>query len=174
MNFSYFLLEYFINIIYYISIAIKNVGENIFSKNICFSELITNINSTLTLNTSSLNIFSLDGLIKVTLSFSLLGLTLSYSFRYIMIKVLALLAPFAILSLSLKSTSNFFKIWAKNLFSLLLIQIIASLVLVILFSMDFSGENLLHKFIYIVDIYELIKINSLVIEFIGVIYQNFY
>ena len=172
MNFSYFLLEYFINIIYYISIAIKNVGENIFNKNICFSELINNINSTLSLNTSSLNIFSLDGLIKGTLSFSLLGLTLSYSFRYIMIKVFALLSPFAILSLSLKNTSVFFKIWAKNLFSLLLIQIIASLVLVILFSIDFSGNNLLHKFIYIGGIYALIKINSFVREFIGGISTN--
>ena len=171
MNFSYFLLEQFINIIFYISEAIKNIGENIFNKNINFSELITNINNTLSINKSSINIFSLDGIIKGTISFSLLSLVISYSFRYIIIKVFALLSPFAILSLSLKNTSWFFKAWAKNLFSLLLIQIIISLILVILFSINYS-DNLLSKFIYVGGIYALIKTNSIVRDFIGGISTN--
>ena len=32
MNFSYFLLEQIINIFYYISVGIRNIGENIFEK----------------------------------------------------------------------------------------------------------------------------------------------
>lgn len=172
MNFSYFILEQFINIIFYISIAIKNIGENIINKNICFSELITSVNFSLSMNTSSINIFSLDGLLKGTITFSLLNLVLSYAFRYIMVKILALLSPFAILSLSLKNTSWFFKTWAKNLFSLLLIQIIVSLVLVILFSTDYSNNNLLSKFIYVGGIYALIKTNSFVRDFIGGISTN--
>lgn len=172
MNFSYFLLEQFINIIYYISIAIKNIGENILNKNICFSELINNVNFTLSMNTSSINIFSLDGLLKGTITFSLLHLVLSYSFRYIMIKVFALLSPFAILSLSLKNTSWFFKAWLKNLFSLFLIQIIVSIILVLLFSTDYSANNLLSKFIYVGGIYALIKVNSFVRDFIGGISTN--
>ena len=172
MNFSYFLLEQFINIIYLISTAIKSVGENIINRNISFSDLINSINLLLSFNTSSINIFSLDGMIKGTISFSLLNLLLSYSLRYIMIKVFALLTPFAILSLSLKNTSWFFKAWAKNLFSLLLIQIIVSLVLVILFSTDYSNGNLLSKFIYVGGIYALIKANSFVREFIGGVSTN--
>ncbi len=172
MNFSYFLLEQFINIVYYISLGIKNIGENIINKNISFSELITTINMTLSFNTSSINIFSLDGLLKGTLTLSLLHLVLSYSFRYIMVKVFALLSPFAILSLALKNTSWFFKSWIKNLFSLLFIQIIISLVLIILFSTDYSSGNLLSKFIYVGGIYALIKTNSLVREFIGGISTN--
>ena len=167
MNCSYFILEQFINIIYYISIAIRNVGENIINRNICFSELINSINTALSYNTSAINIFSLDGILKGTISFSLLNLLLSYAFRYIMVKVFALLSPFAFLSLSLKNTSWFFKAWAKNLFSLLLIQIIVSLVLVILFSTDYSNGNLLSKFIYVGGIYALIKTNSFVRDFIG-------
>ena len=172
MNCSYFVLEQFININYFISIAIKNVGESIIHKNICFSGLINSINTTLSFNSSSINIFSLDGIIKGTISFSLLNLLLSYAFRYIMIKVFALLTPFAILSLSLKNTSWFFKAWAKNLFSLLLIQIIISLILVILFSTNYSNGNLLSKFIYVGGIYALIKTNSFVRDFIGGISTN--
>ena len=172
MNFAYFFLEQIINIIYYISIAIRDVGQNMLQKNIGFSDLINNLNSTLSFNTTSINIFSLDGLIKGALTFSMLYLVLSYAYRFIVIKVFALLTPFAILSLSLKNTSWFFKTWAKNLFSLLFLQIIVSLVLVILFSMDFSNGNLLSKFIYIGGIYVLIKANSFVKEFIGGISTN--
>ena len=89
-----------------------------------------------------------------------------------MIKIFALLTPFAILSLSLKNTSWFFKVWAKNLFSLLFIQIIVALVLVILFSTDYSAGGILAKFIYIGGIYALIKANSFVREFIGGISTN--
>ena len=172
MNFAYFFLEQIINIIYYISIAIKDVGQNIIQKGIGFSDLINNINNTLSISNASINIFSLDGLIKGALTISMLYLVLSYAYRFIVIKTFALLTPFAILSLSLKNTSWFFKAWAKNLFSLLFLQIIVSLVLVILFSMDFSNGNLLTKFIYIGGIYLLIKANSFVKEFIGGISTN--
>lgn len=172
MNFSYFFLEQIINIFYYISIAIKDVGENIINKNINFSELIMSINSTLSVNASAVNVFSLDGLIKGSITFSLLYLVLSYAFRFVMIKIFALLTPFAILSLALKNTSWFFKTWAKNLFSLLFLQIIISLILILLFSIDYSSDNLLTKFIYIGGIYALIKANSFVREFIGGISTN--
>lgn len=172
MNFSYFILEQIINIFYYISIAIRNIGENIFYKEICFNQIINTINSALSFSNNSLNIFSLNGLLKGTVTFSMLHLVLTYSLRYVMIKIFAFLTPFAILSLSLKSTSWFFKIWAKNLFSLLFIQIIVALVLVILFSTDYSAGNLLSKFIYVGGIYALIKANSFVREFIGGISTN--
>jgi type IV secretory pathway VirB6-like protein len=84
-----------------------------------------------------------------------------------MIKVFILISPFAILSLSQKSTSWFFKSWIRNFFSMLFIQIIVALVLLILFSMDYSSTNLLTKFLYIGGIYALIRANSFVKEFIG-------
>lgn len=167
MNFSFFIIQMFLDLNFNISLAIRNLGENLFGKNICFSELISTINTSMSINTNSLNIFSIDGLIKSTLSLSLLSLVLSYSIRYITIKVFVLLSPFALLSLTLNSTSWFFKSWLRNLFSLLFIQIIVSLVLLILFSLDFSSANLLNKFIYVGGIYSLIKANSFVREFIG-------
>lgn len=178
MNFSYFLLTYFLDIFSNITLAIRNLGENLFNKEICFSELILTINSNISVNTTSVDVFSLDGLIKSILSFSLLNLVFSYSFRYILIKVFVLIAPFAILSNCLNSTSWFFKSWIKNLFSLLFIQIIVSIILLILFSMDFSSSNLMSKFIYIGGLYTLIKANSFVKDLIGgistTISQNVY
>lgn len=167
MNFSYFIISQFLDIFSYITLAIRDLGENLFNKNICFSELILTINSHMTINNSSVDIFSLDGLIKSILSISLLNLVFTYSFRYILIKVFILIAPFAILSNSMNSTSWFFKSWIRNLFSLLFIQIIVSIVLLILFSFNYSDENLFYKFTYIGGIYALIKANSFVREFLG-------
>ena len=162
MNFSYF-LDIFSNI----TLAIRNLGETLFNKEICFSELILTINSNISVNTTSVDVFSLDGLIKSILSFSLLNLVFSYSFRYILIKVFVLITPFAILSNSLISTSWFFKSWFRNLFSLLFIQIIVSIILLILFSMNFSSGNLAIKFIYVGGLFALIKANSFVRDLVG-------
>lgn len=167
MNFSFFLIELVVDINSNVSLAIRNLGENLFHKDICFSELINTINTNMAIDTNSLNIFSLDGLIKSTLSVSLLNLVFSYSLRYILVKVFILLSPFAFLSLTLDKTNWFFKTWFRNLFSLLFIQIIVSIVLLILFSMDYSSSNLFTKFIYVGGIYALIKTNSLVRDFIG-------
>lgn len=167
MNFSFTLLSLFLDLNSNISLSIRNLGENLFGKNICFSELISTINTSISIDTSSINIFSIDGLIKGTLTLSLLNLVFSYSLRYVMIKVFILISPFAILSLTLNSTSWFFKSWIKNLFSLLFIQIIVSLVLLILFSMDYSSTNLFSKFVYVGGIYALIRSSSFVKEFIG-------
>ena len=172
MNASYFLIEQFINLISNISLAIRDLGEDLFQKNICFSELITTINNTAAINTTTINIFSIDGLIKGTLTVSLLGLVFSYSLRYIMIKVFILIAPFAFLSLSQNATAWFFKTWIKNFFFFFFIQIIVSIVLLILFSMNYSSDNLLSKFLYIGGMYALIRANSFVREFIGGISTN--
>ena len=151
INFSYFFVGEALNFLSNISLAIRGIGEDLFHKNICFSELILEINNDISITSSSLDIFSLDGIIKIFI----------------------LLTPFAILSLILEHTSWFFKAWVRNLFSLLFIQIIVSIVLLILFSMDYSSNNLMTKFIYIGAIYALIKSNSFVRDFIGGVSTTF-
>ena len=173
INFSYFFIEELLDIFSNITLAIRSIGENLFNKNICFSELILEINNTVSVNTYSLDVFSLDGLIKSSITMSLLNLVFTYSFRYVMIKIFILLTPFAILSLILDSTSWFFKSWLRNLFSLLFIQIIVALVLLILFSIEYSYNNLMTKFIYIGAIYALIKSNSFVRDFVGGVSTTF-
>ncbi len=173
INFSYFFIEELLNFVSNISLAIRGIGENLFHKNICFSELILELNNNMSISSSNLDIFSLDGLLKASLSISLLNLVFTYSFRYIMIKIFILLTPFAILSLILENTSWFFKAWLRNLFSLLFIQIIVAIVLLLLFAMDYSSNNLMTKFIYIGAIYALIQSNSFVRDFIGGVSTTF-
>ena len=172
MNSSYFLIEQFIGIMSNVSHAIRNLGEDLFGKNICFAELISTINNTASFNTTTIDVFSIEGLIKGALTLSLLGLVFSYALRFIMVKIFILLGPFAFLSLSQNSTSWFFKSWVRNLFSLLFIQIIVAIVLLIMFSMDFSTNNILNKFLYVGGIYALIRVNSFVREFIGGVSTN--
>ena len=167
INFSYFFIKEILSFTSNITLAIRGIGEDLFNKNICFSELILEINKSIGISFSSLDVFSLDGIIKISLSSSLLSLVFTYAFRYIMVKIFILLTPVAFLSLILQNTSWFFKSWIRNLFSLLFIQIIVSLVLLILFSMDYSSRNLITKFIYIGAIYTLIKANSFSREFLG-------
>ena len=173
INFSYFFVGEILDLLSNISLAIRGIGEDLFHKNICFSELILEINNNISIDSSSLDIFSLDGLLKASLTMSLLNLVFTYSFRYVMIKIFILLTPFAILSLILENTSWFFKAWIRNLFSLLFIQIIVAIVLLILFSIDYSSNNLMTKFIYVGAIYALIQANSFVRDFIGGVSTTF-
>ncbi len=173
INFSYFFVGEILDFLSNISLAIRGIGEELFHKNICFSELILEINNNISIDSSSLDIFSLDGLLKASLTISLLNLVFTYSFRYVMIKIFILLTPFAILSLILENTSWFFKAWSRNLFSLLFIQIIVAIVLLILFSMDYYSNNLMTKFIYVGAIYALIQANSFVRDFIGGVSTTF-
>ena len=167
MNYSFFIIEQILDLNFNVCSLIRNLGEDLFGKEICFTNLISEINNNLSINESNLNIFTLDGLIKGTLTVSLLNLVFSYSLRYVMIKIFVLFSPFAFLSLTLESTSQFFKAWFRSLFSLLFIQILVAVVLLILFSMDYAKGNLINKFIYIGGIYALIRANSIVKELFG-------
>ena len=165
MNCSYFIVEEVLDINSNISLIIRSIGEDLFDEDICFSNLIDNINKNLDITDEGLDVFSVDGLIKSTTTMSLLNLVITYAFRYVMVKIFVLLSPFAFLSLCLESSAWFFKLWYKNLFSLLFVQIIVSLVLLILFSIDYTDDDLMIKFIYIGGIYALIRANSFVREF---------
>ena len=166
MNSSYFIIGQCLDINSNISSIIRSIGEDLFKQDICFSNLIDNINKNLNVTDSELNVFSVDGLIKSTTTMSLLNLVTIYALRYMMVKIFVLLSPFAILSLCLENTSWFFKSWVRNLFSLLFIQIIVSLILLLLFSIDYNDKDLMIKFIYLGGIYALIKANSFAREFI--------
>ena len=166
-NSSYFIIGQIININSIISLAIREVGENIFKCNISFSELILRLNNIITIQNSNTNIFSLDGLLRGFISINLLNLLFTYSLRYIILKVFVLITPFAFITLINSSTSWFFKSWFKSLLSLLLLQSFVSLVLLIIFSIDFSSGNLFSKVICIGSLYALTKANSFIRDLIG-------
>lgn len=166
-NSSYFLIEQLLNINSLISLSIKEIGENISNCEINFSQLIIKLNNIITIEETSLNIFSINGLLKSFISINLLNLLFSYSLRYIILKVFILITPFAILTLINSNTSWFFKSWFKALLSLLLLQSLVALILIIIFSTNFSTSDIFSKVICIGSIYALTKANSYIRELIG-------
>lgn len=168
INFSYFLIQQIILIASNISLAIREIGENIFNKSICLSTFIQELNSTIYINTSSsFTMFSIDGLIKGFISLSFLNLAMSYSLRFIMLKVFILLTPFAFLCLITPNTSWIFKSWLKIVMSLLLLQVFVSIILLISFSINTNASDISSKLIYIGAVYALIKANTFIRDFMG-------
>lgn len=167
INFSYFICEKILYINYLISASICDLGKNIFNIDISFSNLLLELNSIISIEESSFNIFSIDGLLKSFISFGLFNLVFAYSLRYILIKVFILITPFAFLTLINRSTSWFFKTWFRSLLSFLLLQSFVSIILIIIFSLNFNSKDLFSKFLYIGGIYALSKANSYIRELIG-------
>ena len=166
MNFSLFICEEIIDLISIISSSIRQVGENLYKNPICFSELIKELNSVISVG-ESLEIFSLDGIIKSIISVGLLNLVITYAVRYVLIKIFVFLSPFAILSLCNKSTSILFKSWFKSFISLMLVQVFVAIILLLIFSLDFETNNTFSKFILIGAIFILIKANTYIREMLG-------
>ena len=135
--------------------------------NISFSNLLLELNSIISIEQSSFNIFSVDGLIKSFISLGLFNLVFSYSLRYILLKVFILITPFSILTLINRSTSWFFKTWLRSFLSLLLLQSFVSIILILIFSLNFNSQDLFSKFLYIGGIYALSKSNSYMRDLIG-------
>ncbi len=167
MNSSFFLCETLINLNSFISDAIREVGNQLLHTDICFSHLATLSDAIIVIEENKANIFSIDGIIKTVLSIGFLNLILTYSIRYILIKVFILLSPFAILSLSTRSTSFLFKSWLKCLVSLLFVEIFAILILIVIFSIEYSSQNLISKILFLGSIFALTKVNNYVRDFIG-------
>ena len=167
INFSYFICKFIIFFNSLISDIIIEIGKSVFNTNISFSSLVENLNKVITINSSSINVFSFDGILRSIISFSFINLLFTYSLRYIMIKVTILLIPFAFLSLINNSSSWFFKSWLKVFLSLLFIQPFISIILLIIFSMDFSSSDIFSKILCIGSLYALIKANSYIQHFIG-------
>lgn len=167
INFSNFLCDKIIWLVSWLSLCIRELGESLLNFPICFSNLIQKLNSTISIGNTAFSLFSLEGFIKSFISIGFLNLGLSYALRYIMIKVFALLSPFAFLSLILPNSSWFFKSWIKIFLSLLFLQILVPIILIITFSLDYSDSNIFSKLVYLGSIYALIKANSYVTSFMG-------
>ena len=167
MNSSFFICSQIISLTSTISLLIRNIGEEIFNKNICFSSLINLLNDTIHIDEPNINIFSFTGIIKSLSYFGLLNLVFSYSLRYIMIKVFCLISPFAFMSLILPSSAWFFKSWLKAFLSLLFLQIFISIILLVIFSINFDFSDIFYQLLYIGSIYSLTRANTYIKEIMG-------
>lgn len=167
MNSSFFICETLISINSFLSDAIRNMGEEFLNINISFSELINQLNNVIFIEQNYSNIFSIDGILKLIFSVSFFNVIFSYSVRYIMLKVFALISPIAFLCISNKNTYIFFKSWIKSFIALLLVESLTSLILIIMFSITYSSQDITSKLLLIGSLFALMKTNNYVRELIG-------
>lgn len=173
MNSSFFICEQIVNINSLVSLAIREIGENIFKTNINFTEIIKKINSVIVIGKNDFNLFSMDGIIKSFISFELMNLFFTHSLRYILVKIFILISPFAFLSLISNTSNWFFKSWFRGFFALLIIQSFVSIILLIIFSINIDSNDILLKLLYLSSLYALTKSNIYIKELVGGINTTF-
>ena len=172
INYSLFFCTEIIKINNLISDSFCQLGYNICKKEISFNTLILETNNFINLE-NNFNIFSFNGLLKSSISIGMINLLFSYSIRYILIKILILLSPFAILSLIMQETSWVFKIWLRTFISLLLLQSFVALILLIIFMINISVTDILSQISYISALFILSKANSYIKEIFGGVSTDF-
>lgn len=166
MNSSLWICTEIVNIISIVTNIIRNLGETYFSQTISFSNLIDTLNSKIYINTAEFSIISFDGIIKSFCTIGLINLLINYSLRYIMTQIFILVSPFAFLSLIADNSSWFFKSWLRSFISLLLVQILISIILCLALSLTMDNSNF-SKLLFIGIIYALTKANTYMKEIFG-------
>jgi hypothetical protein len=158
MNSSYWICLQIINIVSLISSSICDIGKELFNEEISFVNFITKINDSIYIS-GEVEVTSFDGLIKTFTTIGFMNLIFSYALRYIMIQVFVMLFPFSILCLISDKTEWIFKAIMKAFISLLLEQVLISIILLLSFSFSLSNTTM-SKILYIGIIYALMKANT--------------
>ena len=161
------ILENIIFLINEITKEILSLGSGFFEGEVNFSSLIYKINSSLYILDSSFDFVSLDGVIKIIISFGIINLLLEYALRYVVIKVMCIIAPILIILKSFEDTKYLYTSFIKAFFSILFMQNIVAVILVISTKIEISGYSLMSKLIFLGTIYALIKANKLSTDIFG-------
>lgn len=166
IHFSSSICGYLIDFFDLITNIIREIGITIFSVRISFSLIYEKISLLFMSDLSTtFMIFSFDGILKSFISLGFINLLFTYSIRFIFIKILLIISPFAFLSLSLDQSSWIFKIWLKNLVGQLFSQIFICVILLIILSFQNSFNLTVTKLLYIGSLICLIKANTFVKDF---------
>lgn len=145
---------------------LRELSAFVFSSQLSFSLLYSNIQDTFfSASYQTFQFFSFNGIIKTTISFCFINLLFTYSVRFIFIKILVLISPFAFLSLALDQSSWIFKIWLKNFIGQLFIQLFICVILLIMFSFSDTSDLVIVKLLYLASIVCLIKASSFIKDF---------
>ncbi len=171
MNSSLWICEGMIEFVATISDFIRKTGSSISGSEINFSHFIHHINSTLYPSIQNFNIFSFDGLLKLCSSIGIVYILFTYSIRYVLLKILVLLSPFAFASLICNRLDGFFKSWLKQFLVLLCMQIFVAILLTLGFCLQFSNVDILSKLTYFATIAIIAKSNFHVKELFAYFYQ---
>ena len=166
IHFSLQICEKILDAFYLLSDILKTIGSSILSMQLSFSLLYEKFSVVFNFDTTGFYaFFTFEGLLKSFLSFMFVNLLFTYAVRFVFVKILVLLSPFAFLSLALDQSTWIFKIWLKNLISQLFTQLIVCLVLLIIFSFTSFANPIITKLLYVASIICLMKVSSFVKDF---------
>lgn len=166
INFSDFICEQIIYIFDIITNCVRSIGFSFFSIDVSFVFLSNELNGVfLSESLPLVNIFTFDGILKSFIYFGFINLLFTYSLRYIFLKILILLFPFALLTICLDSTKWIFKMWLKNFISLLFVQIFIAIILLITMCLKYSFSDYTIKILYIGSLFALMRANVFIREF---------
>lgn len=167
LNASEYICSGIIFICSYISDMICEIGNFIFRFDVSFAYFLDEILPSKYFTSNSFSLFSFDGIIKSAVSFGFLNLTVSYAIRYIALKALMIISPFAILSLASQKTSCFFKSWFKTFLAMALLQVFVAVILVVCYAVDYIDKIVPPQIMHLGMIYTLFKANSFMRDLIG-------
>lgn len=166
IKFSFEICEKILDFFYLLTDILREIGVSIFSVKLSFSLLYKKITDLfLTSQPEIFQFFSFDGILKSCISFGFINLLFTYSIRFIFIKILVLISPFAFLTLALDQSTWIFKIWFKNFIGQLFTQLFICVILLIMFSFSTVSNPVIVKLLYIAAIVCLIKASSFVKDF---------
>lgn len=166
INFSAVICEKILDLFELFTNILRELSTFIFSSQLSFSMLYSHIQDTfLNISSPTFQFFSFNGILKTTISFCFINLLFTYSVRFIFIKILVLISPFAFLSLALDQSTWIFKIWLKNFIGQLFIQLFICVILLIMYSFSDSSNLIIVKLLYLASIICLIKSSSFVKDF---------
>lgn len=150
----------------YITDEILKVGKTLTNKEISFDELFRKIYTIISYQKSK-DASSVNSILQGFVSFGLINLILVYSLRYIYIKVLSILIPFAIIFKTNRKTEYIYKAWLKSFMGLLFLQHLIAIILILAISIKNGDVSLHSKVICVGCVYALMQVNELQREIIG-------
>ena len=149
------------------SSSVQLIGTSLSNTTPSFATLIQKINIITSFEANGkYNFISFSGFIHSFMVFGLLNILLSYSLRYIMICLFIILSPFAFISLISSNTSWLFKTWIRSFFSLLILQIFTSFLLLFILVIPINN-NYITIIFFVGLLNAILKINLYIKELFG-------
>lgn len=165
MNFSPYICEQIINLNNIFTEYLSELGKYLFDIDMNFISLYNSINNIVS-EANTFELFSIDGIIQSITTFGFISLLITYIIRFILLKILILVSPFAFLCLIEDNLKPYFFNWLKYYIVLLLTQNIVVFVLYIPNILDNSNDTYF-KILIIGVIYTLFQINNYIKEMLG-------
>lgn len=166
IHFSSSICVYIIDFFDLLTNIIRDLGVVLFSVKLSFSLIYERLSQLFLSDLATpFSFFSFDGILKSCISFGFINLLFTYSVRFIFIKILIIISPFAFLSIALDQSKWIFKIWLKNFVGQLFTQLFICVILLIMFSFQNSFDSVTTKLLYIASLFCLIKASSFVKDF---------